>query len=534
MRVTRRGFLGGLGAVGLVACTGGSQDSQERSATTTTLDLPDPPALPDDPFTLGVASGDPLPDSVVLWTRLAPDPVAGGMPDTDVPVVWEVAADEKFDDVVASGGEITGPLVAHSVHVDVRGLDPATDYWYRFTVGDHGSPVGRTRTAPAPDASPDRIAFAVASCNAYQSGYFTAYRHMADEDLDVVVFLGDYIYELEASVDARPHGMDIPRGLEGYRSYYGLYKTDTDLQAAHAAFPWIVTWDDHEVEDNYAGLEPGEVSTKLFDDAVETFPERRAAAYRAFWEHMPLRAEPTMGESLRLYRDFRFGDLLELPVLDARQYKSPVVEGEGAGGLPRGAGGGPLLDGAFDESRSMLGEEQEEWLEEILVDSDARWKVLAQPSVMAEMDRMPDDPSIGFSMDAWDGYIANRNRLLGLVADEGIGNVVSVGGDIHTSAVTDLRADYQDPTSSLVGSEFVGTSISAIELLPDGFAQATLTQDHVHLYDPDRRGYMRVEVAPDELGVTYRYVSDTGTPDGTIADGTRWVVADGVPGARPA
>ena len=533
-RISRRTFLGGLAAAGVVACTSDS-GGDSSGTSTTTGPLPDLPTLPDDPFTIGVASGDPLPDGVVLWTRLAPDPQSdAAMPDVDVPVTWELAADEGFGDVVQSGTAVTGPALAHSVHVDVRGLEPGRHYWYRFTVGSHESPVGRTWTAPATDASPERIAFAVASCQAYQSGYYTAYRHLADEDLDFVLFVGDYIYELEASAAVRPHGLAPPRTLAEFRTFYGLNKTDPDLQRAHAAFPWIVTWDDHEVEDNYADLEPGGVGLALDPDAAATFAAKRAAAYRAYWEHMPLRVGPPSDEDLRIYRDFRFGDLVNLPVLDDRQYRSPILEGEGAGNLPRGAGGGPLLPETFDESRTMLGDEQEAWLAETLERSDAEWQVIVQQTVMAEVDRAPGDPTRGFSMDAWDGYVAARRRLLGLVEDGEIDNVIVVGGDIHTSAVTDLKVDYEDPDSPVVASEFVGTSISALELLPENFAEATLTNDHIHLYDTEHRGYLRCEATRDGFTADFRSLSSATELDGTIDTTSSWTVEAGRPGAQPA
>ncbi len=528
--VTRRAFLGGVAAAGLAACSGGSQES---SPSSTTEPLPATPRLSGDPFTLGVASGDPLPDGVTLWTRLAPDPLdAASMPETDVPVAWEVAADEDFDDVVQSGTLVTGPALAHSVHVDVRDLEPAQPYWYRFTVGQYDSPVGRTLTAPAADSSPERLRFAIANCQAYQSGYYTPYPHLADEDVEFVVFLGDYIYELEASIAARPHGLPPPQDLDQFRTLYGRNKTDTDLQAAHAAHPWIVTWDDHEVEDNYADLVPGAVGQAANPNAKAEFPDKRAAAYRAFWEHMPIRAEPPSGPDLQIYRAFRFGDLVSMPVLDARQYRTPPPADAGAAALPRSAGGGAQLPESFDEDRTLLGKEQEAWLEEKLRSSDARWNVLAQQSIMAECDRAPDDPNAGFSIDSWDGFVAARNRLLGFIDDQEIDNVVSVGGDIHTSAVTDLHTDFQEPGSPIVAAELIGPSVSALENLPDGYPQGALSSPHIHLYDIERHGYLRCEVDQDAFRADYRWVATTLEPESGIETGSSWVVESGRPGAQ--
>ena len=533
--ITRRSLLG-TGAALLVAACGDRRIDGVPSCLVPSDDpgaLPPVPDLAGDPFALGVASGDPLPDAIVLWTRLAPEPLRPeAMPAVDVPVVWEIARDPEFADVVATGTVVTGPGVAHSVHVDVRGLESATTYWYRFSVGACASSVGRTRTAPARGAGVDRIRFAVASCQAYQSGYFTAYRGVAADELDFVLFLGDAIYELEASTAVRRHGLPPPSTLAAFRTFYGLYRSDADLQAAHAAHPWIVTWDDHEVEDNYAKLEPGGIGSSSDPDAAAKFPAKRAAAYQAWWEHTPVRACAPVDGSLRIYRDFAFGDLVRLAVIDNRQYRSPVPRGEGAGNLPRLLGGGPQLPGAFDPSATMLGREQEEWLGDVVHAVRERWLVLGNQTVMAEVDRAPDDPARGFSMDSWDGYVAARNRLLGEVRDVGIRNFVSVGGDIHTSCVTDLLLDYKIAGSPRVGTELVGPSISALELLPRGFAEATLQNPHIHLYDTERRGYLRCDVTRDRLQADYRYVVSTAVRDTEIATGSTWVVDDGAPGAR--
>jgi alkaline phosphatase D len=265
-----------------------------------------PPGLPEQLFTLGVASGDPLPDSVILWTRLVPDPLAlGGMPDAPVPVEWEVAADEAFGDIVAKGTASAEPAFAHSVHIDAVGLAPDSWYWYRFTVGDRVSPTGRTRTAPADGAAVERLRFAFATCQEWESGYYAAHRHMADDDIDLVVFLGDYIYEGDpGNGPLRSNAHAAPVDLDGYRLRFGQYKSDPDLQAVHARFPWVLTWDDHEVDNDYAG--DSEEASNPQPDAV-AFRARRAAAYQAYYEHQPIRIDPPSGPDVTIYRDLAWG-----------------------------------------------------------------------------------------------------------------------------------------------------------------------------------------------------------------------------------
>ena len=467
---------------------------------------------------------------MVIWTRLAPDPLSdgGGMPADDVPVTWEVADAAAFRTIVADGVAVATAEKAHSVHIDVTGLEPGTTYWYRFRVGEHQTVNARTRTAPAGDAEVDRLRFAVASCMAWKSGWFTPYAHLAQEDLDAVFFVGDYIYELESGF-SRQHGLDIPFSLDDYRAYYALAKGEEELQLAHAAHPWIVIWDDHEVEDNYAGWEPGGIGALTGGDR-ESFRARRIAAYQAWWEHMPVRTRPPVEGTLTVYRDFAFGDLAHVSVVDDRQYRSPIVQGEGDGNLPRPFGGGPQLEGTFDESRTMLGAEQEAWLEDSLR-HDRTWTLLMQQTIMAEVDRAPDDPAKGFSMDAWDGYVAPRERLLGFVHDEGIDNFVVVGGDIHTSAVADLHMSYREPDSPIVATEFVAPSVTSLELLLPEFVEGSRSNPHIHLYDTERRGYLLIDLSPDELVARFRLVETTQEPTSPIATASSWRVHAGRPGA---
>jgi phosphodiesterase/alkaline phosphatase D-like protein len=361
-----------------------------------------PGAWPDDPFTLGVASGDPTPTGTVLWTRLAPRPLDpdGGMPARAVPVDWEVATGPRFRDVVRRGRIAATPALAHAVHVEVDGLDPGRHYWYRFRAGGHLSRIGRTRTCPDPRRPLVRLDLAFVSCQNFEKGYYTAYRHLAEDDLDVVLHLGDYIYENPPRRNLpRRHVGGEPADLPGYRVRHALYKTDRDLQAAHARHPFVATWDDHEVENDYAGRHPVEGG----DPAA--FLRRRAAAYRVYWEHMPLR-RPPRGPTMPLYRRLRFGDLVELNLLDTRQYRDNQPCDEDAGG-----GRVVTCPERVDPRRTILGSHQRRWLLDGLDRSQARWNVLAQQVVMAELDLHPG-PGRAWWSDAWDGYAADRDRIL--------------------------------------------------------------------------------------------------------------------------
>ncbi|MEQ8841884.1 MAG: alkaline phosphatase D family protein [Acidimicrobiales bacterium] len=544
--LSRRGFLAASAGLVAAACSGNdepatgtgstapappesttvTQPSTTTSTTSTTLPVPE---FANDPFPFGVASGDPLPDAVVIWTRLAVDPMApgAGIDLEQVPVRWEIGPDGDVS--VADGEFVTNTAHGHSVHVDVTGLEPSTDYWYRFHVGDH-TVAGMTRTAPAPGASVDSVRLAVASCMAWKSGRFTPLTHLTQEGADAVIFVGDYIYELESGT-FRDHGLPVPYSLDEYRSYYAVARLEPELAECHGNVPWIVMWDDHEVEDNYAGWEPGGIGSLLDPTAAASFRDRRIAAYQAWWEFMPVRTGPPVDGELTVYRDFAFGDLVHLALVDDRQYRSPIVQGEGNGNLPRPFGGGPQLDGAFDESRTMLGVEQEEWLAGQF-DNDARWTIVAQQTIMAEVNRAPDDPTKGFSMDAWDGYVAPRERLLGAARDAGVENLVVLGGDIHTSAVADLHVSYHDPDSPMVGTEFVAPSITSLELLLPEFVEGSRRNEHIHLYETEHRGYLVVDITADDLTTHFRWVDTTQAPTSPIRTASSWRVTAGTTGVE--
>jgi alkaline phosphatase D len=467
------------------------------------------PRLPGYPFTLGVASGDPLPNGVVLWTRLAPQPLQadGGMGAEPVEVSWQVATDEKMSRVVRRGTAIARAEWAHSVHVDVTGLEPARWYWYQFKVGGDVTPVARTRTAPAAESLPERARFAFVSCQKYQDGYFTAFEHLAREDNDVVLHLGDYIYEGEA------HKKDVPGRtfpahdcvtLEDYRLRYSLYKIDPALQAAHAAAPWILTWDDHEVSNDYAG-DHDEHPDRF---TREAFLRRRAAAYQAYYEHQPLRlASLPHGPDMLLYRRLEFGRLLSFHVLDTRQYRT--VQPQGGGRKPAS----PVL---LDPHGTLMGDRQRQWLFDGLVQSPAQWNAIAQQVLCARVDFAPG-PEVVYAMDKWSGYEFERRRLLRHFHDAKIRNPVVLSGDIHCNWANELIADFDDLDSASVATEFVGTSITS-----DGDGgEKTAKSDAILAENPfvkffnNERGYVRCEVTPAAWRADFRtvpYVSRRGAP----------------------
>lgn len=436
------------------------------------------------PFSLGVASGEPLPNGVVLWTRLAPDPLnGGGMPVQNVPVQWLVSDDEDMRRIIRSGTEIATPQLGHSVHVEVEGLRPAQWYWYQFRVGSEVSPIGRTRTAPGFGYRLDRFRFAFASCQNWEQGYYAAYKHMAEEDLDLVVHLGDYIYEGRPNLQAlRSHeGTGEPITVEQYRNRYAQYKSDPHLQAAHAAFPWIVTWDDHEVDNNWAD----EIPQDPEQQSRAEFLERRAAAFQAYYENMPLRRfSMPSGIDLQLYRRLTFGDLVEFNVLDTRQYRSDQ---------PCNDSIEPRCPGAFDPNATMTGSKQEQWLFEGLDRSRARWNVLAQQVVFTQHDWTEGSKS-EFNIDAWDGYVAPRQRVLNFLEQRRPSNPVVITGDTHSSWVSDLKADFNNPDSETVGTEFVGTSISSGFGASERIEAALLESPWVKYFNGKQRGYVRCDL----------------------------------------
>lgn len=521
--VARRRFLAGAGAVtagGLAGPVLLDPATGARAGVRTTAGGAPPPGV----FTLGVASGDPSPDGFVLWTRLAPRPVAGGgMPKRDVQVAWEVADDARFRRRRARGVATARPGLGHSVHVEVRGLAPDREYFYRFRAGRQVSPAGRARTAPAAGARVGGLRFAFASCQSWQDGYYSVYDHLAGEDVAFVAFLGDYIYESRPSDGGvrRHEGTGEPYTLEQYRNRYGQYRGDPQLQAAHAAFPWIVTLDDHEVDNNWAGLIPQDPASQ----PAKAFRARRKAAFQAYYEHMPLRRSSLpRGLDLRLYRRLTFGRLAALHVLDTRQYRSDQPSSEAQ---------------ANDPARTITGAAQERWLARGLTGSGARWNVLANQVMVAQSDEKPG-PERGFGdWDQWDGYRAQRRRLMELFGSGRVANPVVVTGDRHATWVSELRTDFDDPASRVVGAEFVGTSVtSGGDSDQAAFHRRwdPLQAENPHWrYFDGRRGYFVCDLTSERMVSRLRVVDTVRRAEGTAArTAAEFVVEAGRPGVTVA
>ena len=472
------------------------------------------------PFGLGVASGYPGAESVVLWTRLT-----GELAPLAIPVRWEVFGDESLKTPVAGGEMPADPLSAHALHVEVHGLEPERWYWYRFTTGDAQSPVGRTRTAPRAGAAVPRLRFAFASCQQYEQGYYGAYRHVVADAPDLVAFLGDYIYESSWGRDhVRSHASPEPYTLADYRARHALYRSDPDLQAAHAACPWILTWDDHEVDNDYADDRP--------EDAMEreAFLERRAAAYRAYFEHMPLppRMRPE-GARMRIHTHIDWGTLARFHIVDTRQYRSWQ-----ACPRPNRRGGSNTLDiedcPRLDRpGRSMLGRAQERWLERSLADSRAAWNVVAQTTPMAQFDTKPG-PGRRAWTDGWDGYPAARRRLLDFLSMKGISNPVILSGDVHSFNLSQLKLDFDDPSTRVVATELVTTSITSQAWPQERLNQYLADNPHILLAESRHRGYTRVDIAAKRLQADLRAVEDVQRRDASCSTLASFVVEDGKPG----
>ena len=462
-------------------------------------------------FTLGVASGDPLPDSVMIWTRLAPDPLnGGGMPAQNVPVRWEVAEDEGMRRIVQRGEWTARPDTAHTIRREVGGLEPGRHYWYRFNALGQESAVGRTRTAPGASEAVERLHLAVACCQNYQHGYYTAHRHLAEEDVDLVLFVGDYIYEGGIKKDLpRRHNSAEVTTLAAYRNRYAQYKLDPDLQAAHAAFPWAAVPDDHEVDNDYASdhEETGAVGRA-------EFLARRAAAYQAYYEHLPFRpAARPHGAAMRLYRTLRFGSLAAVHLLDTRQYRTVQ---------PCGKKWQPRCDAASDPNATLLGSEQEAWLYEKFAAPAAHWTALAQQVPIMQR-RQPQErgPDL-YHGDKWDGYLAARGRLFAEARRHDVKGFVALSGDVHNNWAGSLKADFDDPHSDPIGSEFVATSIASNGDGEDSKkSQRRIVEANPHIaFYNGQRGYLRCVVTPETWRTDFRvvpYVSKPGAPVTTRA-----------------
>ncbi|HKY93281.1 MAG TPA: alkaline phosphatase D family protein [Nevskiaceae bacterium] len=516
--LTRRRLLvsgAGFGALHLVGCA-----SMAPAA---------PAGVTADPFTLGVASGEPWADGFVLWTRLVPTPVtdesgAGGMPPDPVEVGWIVAEDEHLAKVVQQGVAVAQPEWGHSVHVEVQGLQPDRAYWYAFRLGSWRSPIGGARTAPVSGAPMDAFRFAFASCQNYETGYYAAWRDVVDADPHLVIFLGDYLYEKSRppTQRLRAHASPDPVSLAEYRRRYEQYRLDDHLQRAHAHCCWLVTWDDHEVRNDYADLENPE------EWPPEAFAVRRAAAYQAWYEHMPvrLRARPVDGH-VQLYASYDFGDLLRVNVLDGRQYRDhhPCTA--------PGKRGGRVIENCEERlasSRTLLGTAQEDWLAGRLTGSPAVWNVLAQQYLLAPLDQKPG-PGEAFWSDNWDGAPAARHRLLRTLSDRNVGNPVVIGGDIHSYWANDVLLNGIG--SPVVASEFTGTSISSPGISYEGIRAMRADNPHVKFADSRYRGHVLCEVTKGRWRTQFRALDDVMRRDSASHTLAAFVVESGLPGVQP-
>lgn len=520
--LSRRGLLRGAGGLAALAALGPAA----RPALAQ-------PLFRAFPFTLGVASGEPAPDGFVIWTRLAPEPLApdGGMVRAALAVAWEVAEDERFARIAARGEAIARPELGHAVHVEVAGLAPGRPYHYRFRAGREVSATGRSRTAPARGAATDRLRFAFAGCQHYEHGHFTAWRHIAAEpDLDFVFHYGDYIYEYRGRVPGqpgwgplvRPHMGEETIALPDYRLRYAQYRLDPDLQAAHAAHPFLPSYDDHEVDNNWAGEISEEDGGPRHPIAVppEVFVLRKAAAFQAWYEHMPVRRSAMpRGPDITAYRRLDFGALARVHVLDTRQFRDDQPCGDGVKA--------PCPE-VFRPGAQMLGAAQEAWLLRGMTASPARWSILAQQVPM-----MPRDLGGGrLSMDKWDAYPAARQRLLDGMAARRTPNPVVLSGDVHVALAASLHGRADGPA---VASEFTATSVTSAgdgaETTPAG--QELLARNpHIGFFHA-RRGYCVSEATSQRLTTEYVALPFVTRPDAPRETAARFVVEAGEAGIKP-
>ena len=521
--VSRRRLLGGLGASAALTLTGAAPFILRSPAFAQGAPL----IFKTDPFKLGVASGDPDSTSVVLWTRLAPEPlnIGGGLPNAPVPVEWEVGLNEQMTRVMFRGTALARPENGYSVHALAQGLLPGRSYWYRFRAGEVESRIGRTRTLPAREAKAVRFQVALASCQRIEQGYFTAWADIAKRDLDLVMHLGDYIYEYALKPDEiyRRVGFAVPspalRKLESindYRLRFALYKLDPDLADAHAAHPFVVSYDDHETVNNWAGDTAPNMSTAAL-------LKLRATAFQAYYENMPLRdALQPKGAAMRAYRAFEAGDLLRISSIDTRQYRSPHACGRGDK---------MHCDERLEPGRSMIGAEQESWLLDQLGRNDTAWNLVGNQVMMMQCHYK--EPSLDIvDTDKWDGYAAARKRLFDGIAARKTQGLVVATGDIHRAFAGDLKANFDDAKSPTLGAEFICSSISSAG---DGSAGAATSaklradNPHIKFYD-GRRGYTLLDFDRKRCEASFQAVSKVTIPGGKISTIKKLAVEAGKPG----
>ncbi len=551
--IDRRTFLTGTALAALAACASKTSSDQSTTsaatspstttatttpapltttvpATTTTVPTPTTTfpgiGFKQNPFTLGVASGDPTSDSVILWTRCPNGSETFDFP-LGVPLAWEIATDTEFTKDHQAENVTATPEDGFSVHVEVKGLKPDTLYYYRFVAPGHKSVIGRTRTFPKADAVPDKLRFGFGSCQHYQEGFYTAHKDVAAAELDFFAFLGDYIYEdagrpvgtvpgpsgLTYSL-VRPLDGPQPTTLETYRDRYAIYKSDENLQAAHASCPWLMIWDDHEVQDNYAGDHSKDPALSVAD-----FRIRRAAAYKVWWENVPTRLPKPTGADYRIYRQVAYGALANIFLLDGRQYRSDQACGDIQ----------LSLDPACPENalpeRTMLGTEQETWLIDGLGASKTKWNIIANQVVMTDV----TINGAVLNYDQWDGYPVARRKLLTAIADRNLTNVVVVTGDIHLAGAGDL-AVTDEGGHKIVASELVGTSISSGALVPESIEALVSTFPDLHYLRTTYRGWNLNEVTPTSWTSQYRIVEDALVADSAVRTDATFTMVPTKPG----
>lgn len=494
------------------------------------------------PFQLGVASGDPALDGFVIWTRLAPDPLdADLLGRVSYEVAFEIAEDRDFKTVRKRGIALAMPHLAHSVRIEVTGLDPGREYFYRFHAGREESPTGRAMTCAAPGQATS-VRFITTSCAHYEQGFFSAYRHLAADRPDIVFALGDYIYESSWGW-RRVRAFDVKeaQSLDDYRRRYAQYRLDPDLQLAHRACPWVFTWDDHEVENDYSGVLSEDASCSS-DHERAAFITRRAAAYQAYFEHLPIRSSRlSPGGALRVNDSFAWGDLARFIVLDNRQFRSVQACASPATiqscdmqrrvGLT--TGGGEMIDplepacrlALQDPRHTMLGFEQEAWLAHEFGAARQHWTVLAQSLVFADIrDGTPERPRL--YSDTWAGYPQARQRLLAAAAKHRIRNLVVASGDVHSFWVNEIPG----PDSRPAATEFVTSSIATQTNHRPGALNAL--NPHIRYHEGRHSGYVRFDLDTERLRADLIGVENIRDPASPRIELARFEVLSGSPQVR--
>jgi len=525
----RRVWLRTTTGLAAMAATGALPGAVTAQAT-----RPRPPGS--DPFVLGVASGDPRPDGFVLWTRLDPTPLPEHPgdrinPSSDIEITYEIAADPELRRIVQRGKAIAEARHGHSVHLAVAGLDAQRPYWYRFGHDGFASRIGHARTLPRPDEAVGVLRAGFVSCANFEHGYFSAYRHLADERPDIVVLLGDYLYEyIDRSPNKLRHHSDNqePVTLQDWRRRYAQYRLDPDLQRMHADCTVLATWDDHEVQNNYANL------WSNYGIAEAEFAPRRQAAYQAFYEFMPIhpqRWQAARGE-MRLYDHYRFGLLAGINLLDTRQYRSlPRC----TAALLRRQPELPCRNGdSLGQMQSMLGVAQENWLSAQLAQDNPRWNLFAQGVVMAQTRRPAPAGTLGsLSNDSWDGFPASRARFFEQLSARRVSNPLVLSGDIHAFCAADLKRDFDAAGSPVIASEFSCGSIASHGPGASRTQRTRADNPHLHHLDGAQRGYTLLEIRPDRVRCQFRVVDDAKRRDTRVSTQASWVIENGRAGVLP-